>query len=148
MKQLPEEEQKKWIKAAEEAMNSHKENKTWTLCDLPEDNKAIDCKWVCKLKHDAEGNVDRHKTRLVARGFTEKFGGDYDDTFAPVARHTTLRTLLTVAASRKLQVRHYDVKTAFLNGDIDEELYMKLQKVLSNPENKEKCVKYRKRYMD
>ena len=69
-------------------------------------------------QHDAEGNVYQHKARLVAKGFTQKFGEDYDDTFAPVARHTTLRTLLTVAASRKLQVRHYDVKdvkTAFLN---------------------------------
>lgn len=117
MKLLPDDEQKNWIKAAEEEMRAHDENKTWILCDLPADKKAIDCKWVFKLKHNAEGNVYRYKARLVARGFVQKFGEDFDDTFSPVARHTTLRTLLTIAASKKMQVNHYDVKTAFLNGD-------------------------------
>jgi transposase InsO family protein len=121
---LPENEQKNWIKAAEEEINAHRKNGTWMLCDPPVGKTPIDCKWVFKLKHDANGNACRHKARLVAKGFTQKFGQDYDDTFAPVARHTTLRTLLTVAASKKLQVRHYDVKTAFLNGDISEDLYM------------------------
>src|SRR6218665_1275613 len=124
MKLLPEEEQKQWIRAAEEEMGSHNENQTWILCDLPAGKKAIDCNSVFKLKQNADGNVYRHKARLVARGFTQKFGEDFDDTFAPVAKHTTLRTLLTVAASKKMQVNHYDVKTAFLNGDIKEELYM------------------------
>jgi len=91
---------------------------------LPEGKQPIGYKWVFKIKHDCEGKTERYKARLVAKGYSQKFGEDYDATFAPVAKQTTFRTLLTVAAARNMKVRHYDVKTAFLNGDITEDLYM------------------------
>src|SRR6218665_1582229 len=144
MKLLPEEEQKQWIRAADEEMGSHNKNQTWILCDLPAGKKAIDWKWVFKLKQNADGNVYRHKAILVARGFTQKFGEDFDDTFAPVARHTTLRTLLTVAASKKMQVNHYDVKISFLNGDIKEELYMNQPEGFAKPDEEQKVCKLKK----
>jgi len=91
---------------------------------LPAGKHAIGCKWVFKIKHDSEGKVDRYKSRLVAKGYAQMYGQDYDATFAPVAKQNTFRTLLTVATAKNMKVRHYDVKTAFLNGDIVEDLYM------------------------
>ena len=124
MEKLPDAEKLKWIKAADDEMKSLKELETWKLTELPEGKQAIGCKWVFKIKHDSEGKTDRYKARLVAKGYSQKFGEDYDATFAPVVKQTTLRTLLTIAAVRNMKVRHYDVKTAFLNGDITEDLYM------------------------
>jgi len=124
MGKLPDSEKLKWIKAANEEMKSLKDLETWKLTELPEGKQAIGCKWVFKIKHDSEGNTDRYKARLVAKGYSQKFGEDYDATFAPVAKQTTFRTLLTIAAVRNMKVRHFDIKTAFLNGDITEDLYM------------------------
>lgn len=114
-----------WINAMKEEMKSLKENDTWELCELPENRKAVDCKWVFKAKADASGNVQRFKARLVAKGFLQKFGQDYDLVFAPVAKHTTIRILLSIASKEKLLVHHLDVKTAFLNGKLDQSIYMK-----------------------
>ena len=124
MEKLPEAEKPKWIEATDDEMKSLNELETWKLTELPEGKQAIGCKWVFKIKHDSEGKTDRYKARLVAKGYSQKFGQDYDATFAPVAKQTTFRTLLTIAAARNMKVRHYDVKTAFLNGDITEDLYM------------------------
>lgn len=101
------------------------ENKTWDLVQLPDDRKAVGCKWTFKLKKKPDGSIVRYKARLVAQGFSQKHGLDYDEVFAPVVRHETLRTLLAVAGERKLIVKHYDVKTAFLYGDLEEIIYMK-----------------------
>lgn len=117
-------ERKKWSDAAVEEIKSLHKSKTWTLTELPPGRKAIECKWVFKMKYDSNGKVFRHKARLVTKGYMQKFGVDYNNTFAPVAKHATLRTLLTVAQARELEVRHYDVDSAFLFGDIEEELYM------------------------
>lgn len=108
-----------------EELNSIEENNTWILCDLPHGRKAIGSKWVFKNKLNENGNVERRKARLVAQGFSQKFGVDYDEVFAPVARNTTLRLLLSVAGTRNYTVNHYDIKTAFLNGKLEEEIYMK-----------------------
>ena len=83
----------------------------------------MDASGFFKIKNNADGTC-RYKARLVAKGFTQKHGEDYESKFAPVAKQSTFRILLAIAAARKLNIRHYDVKTAFLNGDIDEELYM------------------------
>lgn len=96
-----------------------KKNQTWELCELPKDKKAIRCKWVFKVKNDL-----KFKARLVACGYSQKFGEDYDEVFAPVARQTTFRVLLSVASKEKWLVDHLDVKTAFLNGKLTEEIYM------------------------
>lgn len=114
-----------WKMAMNDELKSIDENKTWNLVDLPAGRAAIGSKWVFKKKLDNSGNVSRYKARLVAQGFNQKFGTDYDEVFAPVARPTTFRILLAVAAKRKYTVRHYDIKTAFLNGKLDEEIFMK-----------------------
>lgn len=80
-----------WIQAMNEKISSMKKNQTWDLCELPGDRKAIGSKWVFKVKTDEGGNVARFKARSVAQGFSQKFGTDYDQVFAPVARQTTFR---------------------------------------------------------
>lgn len=122
--ELPSRERKHWLAAAEEEIESLKEHKVWTLCDLPPGKKTISCKWVFKTKFNGNGQIDSYKARLVARGFSQRYGEDYDETFAPVVKHETIRVLLAIAAKRKLHVRHMDVKNAYLNGEIDEEIFM------------------------
>lgn len=117
-----------WIAAMEEEIKSIESHNTWELTKLPTGRKAVGAKWVYKRKIDENGNVGRFKARLVAKGFTQKFGVDYDEVFAPVARATTLRFLLSVAGMRKLHVKHYDIKTAFLNGNLEEEIFIKAPK--------------------
>ena len=124
MQKLPMHEKQVWNKAADEEMTSLEDLQTWTLSELPQGKHAIGCKWVFKTKCNSEGKVCRYKARLVAKGYSQKFGEDYDATFAPVAKQSTFRTLMTVAAMRTMIVKHHDIKTAFLNGDIEEEIYM------------------------
>lgn len=114
-----------WIGAMRDEMNSLNRNGTWELTDLPGDRKAIGCKWVFKVKTNADGGVQRYKARLVAQGYSQKFGTDYNDIFAPVVRQATFRTLLAVAAKDELLVEHLDAKTAFLNGSLTETIFMK-----------------------
>lgn len=94
------------------------------LTELPEGHKVIDLKWIYKLKRDAGGKVVKHKARLVARGFVQKHGIDYEESFAPVTRLETVGLLLALAAKSDWEVHHLDVKTAFLNGEIIEEVYV------------------------
>jgi Reverse transcriptase (RNA-dependent DNA polymerase) len=113
-----------WEKAMNEEIDSLEKNKTWEVCKLPDGKKAIGSKWVFKTKLDANGNVVRRKARAVAKGFSQKFGVDYDEVFAPVARSATFRIFLSFAGKRNLSVIQYDIVTAFLNGTIEEEIYM------------------------
>lgn len=114
----------KWIYAMKDEIKSLKENGTWELCELPADRKAIGCKWLFKIKTDENGNIDRYKARLVAQGFSQKFGTDYDQVFAPVVKQTTFRLLLSIASTKNLIVKHLDVNTAYLNGILSETIYM------------------------
>lgn len=113
-----------WIAAMEEELSSIRRNATWEPTDLPAGRSMVGSKWVFKIKTDEEGNAT-YKARLVAQGFTQKFGIDYDEVFAPVARSETFRILLIIANVRNLEVRQYDFKTAFLNGELKEEIYMR-----------------------
>lgn len=115
----------KWKKAMQDEIKSINQNKTWDLVKLPKNKRAIGCKWVYKLKRDESGHVCTYKARLVAQGFSQKFGEDYDEVFAPVARSATFRILMSVAGVNNYHVKQFDVKTAFLNGDIEEEIYMR-----------------------
>ena len=115
----------KWIKAMEEELLSICDNNTWDLVDLPKDKKAIGSKWVFKVKYDQDGTVQRYKACLVAQGFDQRYESDYDEVFAPVARARTIRILLSVAAEKQFKVKHFDIKTAFLNGKLKEEIFMK-----------------------
>lgn len=118
------EQKEKWIDAINDELNSLNHNKTWELVDRPTNRSTIGCKWTFKLKRDVNGNIVRYKARLVAKGYSQKFGCDYDEIFAPVVRQVTFRTLLSVAAKRNMKVKHLDVKTAFLYGELQETIYM------------------------
>lgn len=114
-----------WYAAVKEEMNSLVKNSTWTLVDLPKDKTAIDNKWTFRIKRKSNGEIERYKARLVAKGFTQKFGEDYWETFAPVAKITSIRIMLAIANKEKLYIHQMDVKCAFLNGDLHETVYMK-----------------------
>lgn len=114
-----------WLQAMKDELSSIQSNDTWELVDLPEGRKSIGCKWVFKIKRDQANEIARFKARLVAQGFSQRFGVDYDEVFAPVARSTTLRILLSYAGKHNFLVKHFDVKTAFLNGHLDEAIYMR-----------------------
>jgi hypothetical protein len=108
----------------EEEMAAIKENQTWTLCDLLHGRRAIGLKWVFKVKRDEAGAVVKHKARLVVKGYAQRKGIDYDEVFAPVARLDTVRLLIALAADRGWEMHHLDVKLAFLNGDLQEEVFV------------------------
>ncbi len=97
-------------------------NETWDLVPPPEECNEIGSKWVMKINRDADGNVDRHKARLVAQGYSQTHGVDYEEIFSPVARHSSIRTLLALANKHNLEVHQMDVKTAFLNGYIEHDI--------------------------
>ena len=90
---------KKWVNVMQEEIDALGENKTWDLVKLPKEKNVVGWKWVYKTKHDSNGNVSRHKSRLVAKGYAQMQGIDYDETFASVAKMATLRTLLVVGAT-------------------------------------------------
>ena len=91
---------------------------------LPPGKSVVGCKWIYKIKTRSDGSIQRYKTRLVTKGFTQEYGIDYEETFAPVARISSICALLAVAAARKWDLFQMDVKNAFLNGDLREEVYM------------------------
>ena len=115
---------KSWREAMQTELDAIVKNKTWQLVDLPPGHKAIGLKWVFKVKKDNLGNVLKHKARLVAKGYVQKQGIDFDEVFAPVARLDTIRLILALAAQHGWIVHHLDVKSAFLNGDLEEEVYV------------------------
>ncbi|KAK1642262.1 hypothetical protein QYE76_060067 [Lolium multiflorum] len=122
----------KWQEAMKSEMGSMYDNKVWTLVDLPDSRKAVENKWIFKRKTDADGNITVYKARLVAKGFRQIQGVDYDKTFSPVAKLKSVRILLAIAAFFDYEIWQMDVKTAFLNGDIEEELYMSRSVCLLN----------------
>src|SRR5215216_1376286 len=113
-----------WKEAVRSEMDSILANGTWEITDRPYGCKPVGCKWVFKKKLRPDGTIEKYKARLVAKGYTHKEGEDYFDTYSHVARLTTIRVLLSLAASHGLLVHQMDVKTTFLNGELDEEIYM------------------------
>ena len=113
---------KDWQEAADLEYESLLENETWDLVDLPKDRKAVGSRWVFKVKHHSDGRVERYKCRLVAKGYSQLYGADYDETFSPVVRFSSIRTLLSFAVQNNLHVHQMDVVTAFLNGHLEEEI--------------------------
>ena len=113
-----------WKEAVRSEMDSIMSNGTWEVVDRPYGCQPIGCKWIFKKKLRPDGTIERYKARLVAKGYTQKEGEDFFDTYSPVARLTTIRTLIAMAASYGLIIHQMDVKTAFLNGELEEEIYM------------------------
>ena len=111
-------------------------NHTWDLVTLPPGKSVVGCKWIYKIKTRSNGSIERYKARLVAKSFTQEYGIDYEETFAPVARISSVRALLAVTAASKWDLFQMDVKNAFLNGDLSEEVYMQPPLGLSVESNK------------
>ena len=113
-----------WIDAMNEEIKSMKDNDVFVLVPLPEGVKPIGCKWIFKTKRDSKGDVEIYKARLVGKGYTQKEGIDYKETFSPVSSKDYFRTIMALVAHFDLELHQMDVKIAFLNGDIDETIYM------------------------
>jgi hypothetical protein len=115
----------KWMDAMNSEIQSMERNQTWDLVKLPQGRKVVDCKWVFKIKPGDQNRPARYKARLCARGFTQIYGIDFDETYAPVVKFTSIRVFLTKAILMKMTIHQMDVVTAFLNAPLDEEIFMR-----------------------
>ena len=114
----------KWQEAMEDEMRSMNANKVWDLEIIPKGAKTVGCKWVYKTKLDSQGNIEKYKARLVAKGFTQREGIDYNETFSPVSCKDSFIIIMALVAHYDLELYQMDVKTTFLNGDLEENVYM------------------------
>lgn len=115
----------KWTVAMEAQLKSIYDNNVWELVEHSETQRAIDCKWIFKTKNCADGSIERFKARLVAKGFTQQEGIDFNETFSPVSTNDGFRLIMALVTHYDIELHQMDVKKAFLNGDLDEEIYMK-----------------------
>ena len=119
-----------------EELDALSKNHTWDLVTLPPSKFVVGCKWIYKIKTRSNGSIERYKTRLVAKGFTQKYEIDYEEIFTSVARILSVCALLAVSTTSKWDIFQMDVKNAFLNGDLSEEVYMQPPPGLSVESNK------------
>jgi hypothetical protein len=117
-------DQQVWREAMQEEYDSIMRNDVWEVVPRPEGKSVVTSRWLYKIKYVADGSIEKHKARFVARGFSQIEGIDYDETFAPVARYTSIRSIMAIAAEMGWKIHQMDVKTAFLNGFIEEEVYI------------------------
>ncbi|XP_047257055.1 uncharacterized protein LOC107850820 isoform X4 [Capsicum annuum] len=131
-----------WQKAMEEELLALKENDTWDIVSCPSNVHPIGCKWVYSIKFHSDGTLDRYKARLVVLGNKQEYGVNYEGTFAPVAKITTVRTIIAIAASQNWTIHQMDVKNAFLHGDLKEYLYetSTRESLISWKSKKQDCV--------
>ena len=115
----------RWRQAMEAEHAALLRNGTWTLVPPPPGRNVIGSRWVFKIKHKADGSIDKYKARLVAQGFTQRYGLDYLDTYSPVVKHATVRLVLALAMSRNWSVHQLDISNAFLHGVLEETAYMR-----------------------
>ena len=113
-----------WVQAMQAEMDALQHNRTWDLVSVPQGEKTVGCKWVYTVKHLQDGSIDHYKVRLVAKGFTQILGKDFSATFSPVAKLTTVRLLISLAASYSWPLHQLDVKNAFLKRDQQETIYI------------------------
>ena len=128
----------------EEELNMSDKNNTWNLVDPPKGKDIINLKWVYKTKYNEDGSIQKHKAKLVAKGYSQQPGVDFNETFAPVARIETIQLVLAIAAQLELNVYQMDVKSAFLNGELKEEVYVEQPRGYEVKDKKEKVHRLNK----
>jgi transposase InsO family protein len=114
----------RWRKAMDAEIEAIERNNTWELVELPEGEKTVGVKWIYKTKVNEKGEIDKFKARLVAKGYTQKYGVDFSEVFAPVARHDTIRMVISLASLNKWTIFQLDVKSAFLHGELVEQVFV------------------------
>ena len=129
-----------WRGAMKQEVIAHEESGTWDIVSLPKGKKAIGCQWIYKLKFNADGTVERPKARLVACGNNQVQGDDFSETFAPVVKMGTIRSLLALVAAKGWEVHQMDVHNAFLHGDLNEEVYMRLPPGFTHSDPTKVCL--------
>ena len=134
----------KWRNAMKEELIMIEKNKTWELVDRPNHKKAIGVKWVYRTKLNSDGSVNKYKARLVVKGYAQVFGVDFSETFAPVARLETIRMLMSLAAQKGWIIHQMDVKSAFLNGYLEEEIFVEQPEGFVVQGQEEKVYRLRK----
>ena len=122
-----------------EELDALDHNHTWDIVECPSIVKPIGCKWIYSIKLKSDGSLDRHKARLVVLGNRQEYGIDYEETFAPVAKMTSVRLLLAIVASNSWPLYQMDVKNAFLHRDLHEEVYMRIPQGVPSPSKKTVC---------
>jgi histone deacetylase 1/2 len=122
-----------WREAMNDEYQALIENKTWHLVPPSSTHNIIDCKWVFHIKTNVDDTIDRYKARLLAKGFKQRHGIDYEETFSPVVNLATIRLVLNIVVSRGWSLRQLDVKNAFLHGILEEEVYMKQPPSFEHP---------------
>ena len=130
--------------AVMEEIRALKKNETWEVMTLPRGKKPVGCKWVFTVKYKADGTVERYKACLVAKGFTQTYDVDYTETFAPVAKLNTIRVLLSLATKLDWSFHQFDIKNVFLNGELEEEVFMTLPPGFCKEEEETKVCKLKK----
>jgi hypothetical protein len=120
-----------WEKAIKNELATLERNKTWEPATLPEGREPVGCRWVFRIKKKADGSLNRYKARLVAQGFSQIPGLDFEETFAPVAKLTSFREILAVATIEDWNIHQMDVGGAYLNGELEEEIYMRMPEVFN-----------------
>jgi hypothetical protein len=123
----------KYLESAIEEIRAHLENGTWKVVRLPQGKRAIGSRWVFKIKRNADGSIERYKGRIVAKGYAQREGIDYTETFAPTARFGALRTVIALAAIEDMELESIDISTAFLNGTIDVPVFMRKPEGVETP---------------
>ena len=123
---IGDEHKEKWQRPMQDEMDSSHENYTYNLVKLPKGKRALRNKWVFRLKNGKDSSSPRYKAQIIGKGFQQKKGVDFDEIFAPVIKMTSIWTVLSIVARRNLEIEQLDVKTTFLHGELDEEMYMQL----------------------
>ena len=132
------------MQALEAEYNSLVKSETWELVIPPNDACIVGSKWVFKVKRNANGEVDRCKARLVAQGYSQTYGIDYEEAFSPVVRYSSIRTLLTLANAHDLEIHQMDVTTAFLKGSLEHDVYMRQPEGFVDPSYPDRVYKLKR----
>ncbi len=141
---LESDQAKEWKLAADSEYQSLIDNDTWELVEIPEGHTPVGSRWLFKVKYRNDGKIERFKGRLVAKGYSQKYRIDYDETFSPVVRFSSFRALLAFAVQNNMLIHQMDVVTAFLNGSLDEEIYMQQPSGYVIPGNEHVVCKLKK----